>query len=226
VTPNTVHGMHRRASALLLVAVAALLAGACTDDGSAASDATTTEAPTSGTGDATTTSAADTSTSDTAAAAPAEIVLRGDGLGVVDLGADPAAAVAAVTAALGEPTLDTGWESSSSSYGTCPGQQIRGVEWEHLVLLFTDGDTAYGTGEHLFTWRITGAPPALGTARGLGYQATVADAEELYPGDVEVTEPDEPFPGFLTIAGDGGVITGYLDGDVITNLEAGAGCGE
>lgn len=159
-------------------------------------------------------------------ASAAAIVLRGDGLGVVDLGATPAVAIAAVSAALGDPSADTGWQSSNGSYGTCPGQRIRGVEWHHLALLFTDGDTAYGHGEHLFTWRLTGAPPALGTAQGLGYKATVADADELYPGDVEVTEPDEPFPGFVTIRLDGGTITGYLDGDVITNLEAGTGCSE
>ncbi len=155
-----------------------------------------------------------------------EIVLRGDGLGVAALGAAPDRAIAAVSAALGEPTVDTGWQSPFSAYGTCPGDRIRGVEWDHLVLLFTDGDTAFGSGEHLFTWRLTGAPPALGTSKGLGYKATVADAEELYPGDVEVTKPDDPFPGFVTILADGGTITGYLDGDVITNLEAGSGCGE
>jgi hypothetical protein len=100
------------------------------------------------------------------------------------------------------------------------------VEWDHLVLLFTDGDTAYGSGEHLFTWRVTGAPPAIGTATGLGYRATAADAEELHPGDVQRTQPDEPFPGFLTIAVGGGPITAYLDGETITNLEAGTPCGE
>lgn len=222
MTGNTVHGMHHRARALLIVWVAVVLLAACSGgDGTASS--TTTERTTASTASTTTTAPADTST--TAPAAQA-IVLRGDGLGVVDLGASPDAAIAAVTAALGAPTLDTGWESSFSAYGTCPGQQIRGVEWDHLVLLFTDGDTAYGTGEHLFTWRITGAPPALGTSKGLGYHATVADAQELYPDAVEVTEPDEPFPGFLQIALEGGMITGYLDGDVITNLEAGAGCSE
>ena len=185
--------------------VAALL-GACSGDGGAS--APTTSAPSG------------------PEPAVAEIVLRGDGLGVVDLGSPPDAAIEAVTASLGAPTADTGWEPSASAYGTCPGEQIRGVEWDHLVLLFTDGDTDYGHGEHLFTWRITGAPPALGTATGLGYQARVADAEELYPDAVEVTAPEDPFPGFLTIAAEGGEITAYLDGDVITNLEAGAGCGE
>jgi hypothetical protein len=143
------------------------------------------------------------------------------------LGAAPDDAVAAVTSALGEPTTDTGWQPSFSAYGTCPGEQIRGVEWDHLVLLFTDGETSYGRGQHLFSWRITGSPPALGTATGFGYRATAADAEELYPDAVEVVPADDPFPAFLQIAADGGTITAYLDdADVVTNLEAGAACGE
>lgn len=207
--------------ALAVVVTMVTAAAACSSDSSPEPTSTTpsTVAP----GDSTTTSPPPTEPTTPEAAA---IVLRGDGLGVVDLGAEPDAAVQAVTAALGEPTNDTGWESSFSTYGTCPGTQIRGVEWDHLVLLFTDGDTAQGTGRHLFTWRVTGAPPALGTDKGLGWGATVGDAEELYPGAVEVTEPDEPFPGFLQVAVEGGTITGYLDGDVITHLEAGTGCGE
>lgn len=220
MTPNTVQAMHRRTT-LAATALLMLILAACGSDGpsSTADGSTTTTSEAS----PTTTAVAPSST---APRVEADIVLRGDGLGVVALGATPEEAVMAVTAALGAPTADTGWQSSFSSYGTCPGEHIRGVEWDHLVLLFTDGDTAFGSGEHLFTWRITGAPPALGTAKGLGYKATVADAEELYPGDVEVTEPDDPFPGFAQIRVDGGTITAYLDGQVITNLEAGAGCGE
>ena len=155
------------------------------------------------------------------------LALRGDGLGVVDLGAAPDAAIAAVTAELGEPSADTGWESSFSSYGTCPGEQIRGVEWGGLVLLFTDGDTDHGSGDHLFTWRVTGAPPPIATASGLGYGATAADADDLYPGQVEHLPAEDPFPAFLEIDAEGGLITAYLDDqDTITNLEAGATCGE
>lgn len=211
--------MHRRAWVAASVGLTLVIA-ACVDGGGGATVAdratSTTAATTSTTLEVTTTSVAP----------DAQIELRGDGLGVTTFGAPPDEAVTAVTDVLGPPTLDTGWEASFSSYGTCPGERTRGVEWDHLVLLFTDGATDYGNGEHLFTWRITGAPPALGTAKGLGYRATVADAKELYPGAVEVAEPDDPFPGFVRVALEGGTITGYLDGDVITNLEAGAGCGE
>ncbi len=205
----------RLAASLALAVVA--LAG-CGDDGSAPAAATSTTVV-----DATTT----TTTPDATTVAPAPIALRGDGLGVVDLGASPDAAIAAVTEELGPPSVDAGWSPSFSVYGTCPGEQIRGVEWEGLVLLFTDGTTDFGAGEHLFAWRITGAPPAVGTRAGLGFGATAADAEELYPGAVERVPAEDPFPAFLQVAVDGGAITAFLDDDdTITNLEAGAPCGE
>lgn len=210
-----------------LLAIAAVLA-ACTDGGEGGTATTTTAAPaaTATTAGPGTTSSTTSSTTSVDESPAPEIELRGDGLGVVDLGAAPEVAIAAVSDELGEPTRDTGWDSASSSYGTCPGERVRGVEWDHLALLFTDGTTPYGRGEHFFAWRVSGAPPALGTAKGLGFGATVADAEELYPGEVEVTEADEPFPGFLTVPVGDGTITGYLEGEVITNLEAGASCGE
>ena len=210
-----------RRAALGLTALALLVA--CSDDDRdqaatrTTASTTTTEPAEPGATESTTTTAPESSA----------LALRGDGLGVVDFGAPPDDAVAAVVAELGDPAQDTGWEPSFSSYGTCPGEQIRGVEWGGLVLLFTDGDTAQGSGEHLFTWRVDGAPPAVATATGLGWGATARDAEELYPDAVERVPAEEPFPAFLEIDAEGGRITAYLDeSDAITNLEAGTPCGE
>ena len=217
--------MHRRTGSLIAVVLAVGAFAACrADDDTRSTSSTAAAVTTTTTGAATSTSKAATTTAPDPAA---DLVLRGDGLGAVALGAEPEAALAVVTAVLGEPTADTGWGSSFGPYGTCPGERVRGVEWDHLVLLFADGDTSYGAGEHLFAWRITGAPPALGTASGFGYRATIADAEDLYPGAFEVVPPEEPFPGFLQIAADGGTITAYLDEEgTVTNLEAGVACGE
>lgn len=214
-----------KARAALLALVLALVATACSDD--AASDATTTTAPAETTAPAGSSSTMGPVGPSTTEPNGEELVLRGDGLGVTDFGASPADAISALTTALGPPTKDTGWEPAFSSYGTCPGEQIRGVEWDGLVLLFTDGETAEASGEHLFTWRVTGAPPAIGTALGLGWGATASDAAELYLGLVQLTPPEDPFPGFLTILAPGGSITAYLDDvQTITNLEAGTPCGE
>jgi hypothetical protein len=202
---------------------AVLMVAACSD-GEEPADATITEpTSTSAPGESTTTGPSSTTTEP----APSALALRGDGLGVVDLGASPDTAVAAVAAELGDPATDTGWEPSFSSYGTCPGEHIRGVEWSGLVLLFTDGDTPQGTGEHFFAWRVIGSPPPVATARGLGFGATAADAEELYPEKVERVPAEDPFPAFLEIEAEGGAITAFLDeDDSITNLEAGTPCGE
>jgi len=217
--------MRHRVGLTLLLATGLRLA-ACSDDDSE---------PTAAPGESTATSVAPTTTiTDTPAttttptepAAPS-VALRGDGLGVVDLGASPDAAIVALTRELGAPTVDSGWQPSFSTYGTCPGEHIRGVEWGGLVLLFTDGDTTYGSGQHLFSWRVSGAPPALSTTAGLGFGATAADAEELYPGAVETVPAEDPFPGFLEIQAEGGRLTAFLDeADGITNLEAGVPCGE
>ena len=211
----------RRATAVLVVLLATL--AACSDDGEPEAAEPTASTTTSAPAETSSTEAPTT----TAEPEPSDLALRGDGLGVIDFGAPPDAAVAAVKAELGDPAQDTGWEESFSSYGTCPGEQIRGVEWGGLVLLFTDGDTAEGTGEHFFTWRVIGAPPAVATATGLGWGATKADAGDLYGDQVSSVPAEEPFPAFLEIDAEGGQITAYLDDtDTITNLEAGTPCGE
>ena len=210
------------AAALVLVVATAACSDDDTDGGAAPTTAATAD---EGTGSTESSTTGDPTT--TLPEEAVEVVLRGDGLGVVVLGAPPDEAVDALTEALGAPTRDTGWEPAFSEYGTCPGEQIRGVEWDHLVLLFTDGETELGEGEHLFAWRITGAPPAVGTANGFGFGATAADAEELYPGQVELVPAEDPFPAFLQLEAEGGTITAYLDeDDVVTNLEAGVPCGE
>ena len=225
MTTGTVPRVHRRLPRQVTIALALVVGlAACSSD--SADDGDASEAAAASTSSSTAPEGEAPAVTEGDPEARAAIELRGDGLGIVDLGAVPDEAIDTVSDALGQPTADSGWEEASTSYGTCPGSRIRGVEWEHLVLLFTDGETEHGSGEHLFAWRVTGAPPALGTARGLSYQATAADAEELYPGQVQRTEADEPFPGFLTVTVDGGPITAYLDGDVITNLEGGAPCGE
>lgn len=214
---------------LAVVAFLALGLVACTDgDEGNAGAGHATDTTTSADGEGTEpTTAAGTEPPAALPHAAVDVVLRGDGLGVVDLGAAPDEAVEAVEAALGAPTRDTGWEAALSEYGTCPGERIRGIEWDHLVLLFTDGPTAEGDGQHLFAWRLSGAPPALGTATGFGWGATAVDAEELYPGRVEHVSAEEPFPAFLVVEAEGGAITAYLDDDeVVTNLEAGVPCGE
>src|SRR3546814_16523174 len=116
---------------------------------------------------------------------------RGDGLGVVSLGSEPDAAVSAVTAALGDPSLDTGWESSFGTYGTCPGTEVRAVEWGGMVLLFTDGPTDFGSTPHLFDWRHGSTTPLMASGAGSGAGGRVTEGQERYPGEGEIVARSE-----------------------------------
>ncbi len=87
-------------------------------------------------------------------------VLQKDGLGIVSFGASPEDTIAVLTKALGVPTKDTGTIESFSAYGTCPGKDLRAVEWKNLYVLF--GDTAYGTGK-FYQYGYTNKAPLLAT---------------------------------------------------------------
>ncbi|HLT16738.1 MAG TPA: hypothetical protein VK007_08545 [Acidimicrobiales bacterium] len=215
--------MSARRTVAAALAAAVLLTGACSDDAAGDGDAAPTTAPDLDGADG----GAGDGPSTTLPPGAEEVVLRGDGLGVASFGDDPDEAVAALTEALGPPTDDAGWTSAFGEHGTCPGEEIRAVAWDHLVVLFTDGETEHGDGPHLFAWRLDGAPPALGTETGFGWGATAADAEDLHPGRVELVPAEEPFPAFLVVDTDDGPITAFLDEhDVVTHVEAGAPCGE
>src|SRR3546814_10517630 len=115
----------RPAAALAAATIVLVSCGGDDDEGADGEATTTTVEQTTTTVDATTTSTTTAEVTTTTAPGDddsAAIALRGDGLGVVSLGSEPDAAVSAVTAALGDRSLETGWESSLGPYGTCPGK--------------------------------------------------------------------------------------------------------
>lgn len=169
------------------------------------------------------------------------VELRPDGLGVVALGAEPDDVVPLLTLLWGPPDLDTGWEPGPSSrYGVCPGLS-RGVEWNHLAVIFTDGETemAPAGGSHFFSWMYgepgepatwKGKPESLATPDGLTTGSTVADLRRLYGTRLEVTDPLLDKPTFSVVAPPGGGISGLLSGvdpaATIEVLSAGGPCGD
>jgi hypothetical protein len=115
--------------------------------------------------------------------AASSIVLNKDGLGIVHFGDSPETVIAAVTKTLGAPTKDTGMTSSFSKYGTCPGNELRGVEWNNFYVLF--GDTAFGT-QKFFQYGYTDTKeahlvPALMTSKGVTIGMTVQEIKAKYP---------------------------------------------
>jgi hypothetical protein len=159
----------------------------------------------------------------------------------VPFGTGVSSALPVLTAALGRPTLDTGVVPSFSSYGTCPGTQLRALEYGGgaLVVLFGDvsggGLTAYG-------WRLTqrgsgaGLPPAsalVGDAATFefGVGTTVAALRDgAGAGAVEVTPADEILPASFRLrdqsSGFFGSLTGTGPQDTVTFVQAGQPCGD
>lgn len=222
-----------RASTLLVAASFVLVLAACggtddqvssdgIDDSVPTSTTSTTEAPT-------TTTVAETTT---VAPSTSGLVLGADGLGIVSLGQDPESAVATIDAAIGAADSDTGWiDAASSPYGFCPAPQVRAVVWGDLTLLFSDGDTAYGTaGEqpHLFTYRLDGPNPAATSAAGIGVGSSGADVRAAY-GDaaVQIAGDELVPPRFdLALGGTEPLRATLDDGGNVVAVEGGAPCGE
>lgn len=164
------------AIAAVVVAAVAILGG----------DETGRESAEPAAGSASTTGPATSTTS----AATDEVVLLPDGLGVVDFGASPEEAVAAVTEAIGVPdfTQPHGGPDAVPNYYRCVGSArptgvIQAVWGERLVLLasehsgffawrFVTAGNFIGTGERLDS--------DLATPEGLGTGATVEDFERAY----------------------------------------------
>lgn len=190
--------------------------------------APTTTAPTTST--TSTTVPASTTTSSTIPVA-ASLVLRDTGLGDAAFGADPGEVIAYFTSILGPPTADSGWADPFSSFGICPGTEVRGVTWADLTVLFSDDSTVLSGRRHFFNYLYGppfGAsiqPEGMRTERGIGVGSSVADLLAAYP-EAQVYPEDlygpyfvinEELIGFLT--------TTELDGTILSFI-GGIGCGE
>ena len=189
-----------------------------------AASTTTSVAPT------TSTSAASTTTSTTVAPAAA-LVLRDDGLGDALFGADAEGVIQYITSILGVPTDDSGWADPFESFGICPGNEVRGVTWGDLQLLFSDESVVLKGRRHFFNY-VYGPPagtsilPAgMSTANGVGIGSSVAELRVAYP-NVQVYPEDIYGPYFVVNDDLIGFLTGVSDNDEIISFIGGNGCGE
>ncbi len=186
---------------------------------------------TTSTSTASTTTVAPTTTSPptTTAPRPGGLVLLGDGIGPLAFGSGPDAAIEFLSAALGQPMADSGWTDPFSVYGTCPGTEVRGVEWPGFLALF--GDPASGGGERHFMAYTVGwfgpDPFGLRTEQGtaVGDSRDEVAAENLAATFVAAADP---FPPSVVIGTDRGDIVGYFtdDGAMLSSISAGVACGE
>lgn len=239
--------MRWRTSASVLgvsVVMAGLLLAACGDDG--AGPTTSASVASSATGDQ---GAATTATTEavpepattiaspvgTEAARTTELALRPDGLGVVAFGDPPEMVLTTVEGIVGfPPTADTGWtDPADAGFAVCPGTVVRLVDFEGLLLMFTDGGLYAPAGiEHFFSYAYGSEPPVIasGPPDNINLGATVADLLAVYP-DAELV-PDDPRLGpsfFVQTPAIFPLLFGTLSGlgpsDQIESIRGGTGCG-
>ncbi len=172
------------------------------------------------------------STSPTTAPAPGvpSLVLRPDGLGDIPLGTEAESAISRLTGILGTPTSDSGWVPAfDSPFGVCPGDEVRGVGWSGLLLLFAD-DTLVTSGQrHLFfyVYGPQAAPAGLRTETGVGLGSTAAELRAAHP-EVAIFEDDLLGMAAFAVgeAGLGGTLTSTNADGAVTTITGGQSCGE
>jgi hypothetical protein len=145
-------------------------------------------------------------------------------------GYDDEDTITAVTAVLGAPTIDLGWDDAS----ICPSPS-RTVKWNDLWLQFTKADSDFWSGgiPHFFAFQYSGDTPELFTAEGIGLGSTLNELDDAYGGpDLIVEEsPFVPGEGFWTYkaapwTGMWGFATGQTAAHVVTSINGGRSCGE
>lgn len=163
-------------------------------------------------------------------------VLRPDGIDRMFFGAEPNTVIAELTKRLGPPETDTTWQNQNDEFdGLCGGTEARFVEWETLLVFFTDRESGWAPngGRHFAAYSVIEGNNGFqfSTSRGIGFGSTVDEVRTAYRDDVEFgvhpvfeTEVFEVDP-----AGDGyllGFLTGLDGGDVVTQMDGGFSCGE
>lgn len=201
------------------------------------------------TASATPTPVASPSTTASTVASPTGVALghlTGDGIElprkVLTFGTPVGEAVAALRAAWGRPSRDTGVvDSGSSPYGVCPGTDLRGLEYGRGALVVLFGNVE-GPELTMYGWFLdsSGAPATVARPRALvgdratfefGIGTTVREAKaKTATGTFTVRPADDPLPASFTLKDQSAGFRGTLDGTAptsrITSVEAGTSCGE
>jgi len=164
--------------------------------------------------------------------------MTGDGIElptrVVTFGDTYAAVQADLLRFLGTPSKDTGPIDPFSEYGTCPGKDLRVLEYDGgaLRILFgtMDGDQEMT----IYSWALTEDSDSTPTASALigdaatfefGVGTTTAELEQGAGETLEVIE-DEMLGTIFTIKDQSSGFFGNLKGGTVTYVQSSAGCGE
>jgi hypothetical protein len=161
-----------------------------------------------------------------------ELVLLGDGVGAAKLGTDPEGVIQYVTSILGGNTADTGWVAPDT-FGFCPGNEARRVDWGVLSLLFSDASDLATGRRHFIGYEygrigeIGDEPAGLRTAGGVTLGSRVVDLLAEFP-DATVREgdPELELPATFYVSDSfGGWLSGVGPDDFVTVIFGGFRCG-
>ncbi|MCJ7726885.1 MAG: hypothetical protein MUP76_10935 [Acidimicrobiia bacterium] len=197
------------AVAAILIAISVISFGlfAPDDDTQAVTTTTTTTAPTATTDPTATTQPGDTTSSTTGSAeitlpttvAAGEITPTGDpipvdeltmtsnDIGTLDFGDDGDQILGRLAATFGAPTQDTGFIIGDGTFGECPGDSIRVVQWGPLnVVILNDGATSTFVSYRMDIryGGLTSATRDIATLSGLRVGDQVSQLEDIYGGFV------------------------------------------
>jgi hypothetical protein len=133
----------------------------------------------------------------------------------------------------GVPTSDSGWADPLSTFGVCPGTEVRGVTWGDLLVLFSDESSVVSGRRHFFSYSYgpafvpgTPRPPGMRTPEGITVGSTVGELRAAYP-DAVVTPADGIFAANFHVDDNlNGFVTGDTDADTVQSIIGGVGCGE
>ncbi|MDB5260039.1 MAG: hypothetical protein JWN37_270 [Candidatus Nomurabacteria bacterium] len=157
------------------------------------------------------------------------ISLSSGGLGIVSFGSSTIDVIAKISSVYGTSTKDTGWTSSFSTYGTCPGKQIRVVEWGKLKVFF--GDTVFGK-QSFFHYEYTNNSTTTvgsGITTGTGLTLDVSEdlLKNLYP-TAQITT-DQNNTQWFTLGVNASTTASFLgtiNNGKIASIAGGIQCGE
>ena len=235
---------------MILPAILLLVTAACGDDdagsttslravaSSTQATTTTTVSPTTthpAPGTSPTTTAPPTATTPETVPRPTELIFRPDGLGVVSFGDPPDLVIATIETLVGfAPTDDTGWaDAFDVGFAVCPGTTVRLVDFEGLLVMFTDGGLYAPEGtEQFFSYAYVREPPVIGPGppEGINLGTTVEELLVLYPDAEMVPEDPRLGPSFFVTTPDPypllfGSLSGVAPTDQIESIRGGTGCG-
>lgn len=160
----------------------------------------------------------------------ASLPMRFDGIGDARFGTTPDDVTAYLTSVLGAATADSGWVDAPSR--TCPGSEVRFVEWGDLHLLFSDDSNVSSGRRHFFAWSfgppsgVEIAPAGMKTLAGIGVGSTVAEIKTAYPA-ARIFGGDELSSASVALSDDlFAFLTDTTDTGTVISMLGGQGCGE